>query len=258
MRKQWWLALALLVAARAGAQADAGTPAGRVDWATGQVRASGGGPPDFKALNPAQARGGAERLARAQAEAGLLEQLKALPVDGARELRELLAREDARKRVEALVRGATVASKRYFTDGGVVLELAVPLSALNDVVDPDVAPRRQVGSPDGDATYSGLILDARGLGARPVLAPRVLGEGGAVLYSVNTLSRDARARVSVAEWARKLEAAKASRRAGDKPLVVKPAGVEGAELRLSPEDVKRLSALEAGFLTDGRVVVVHD
>jgi hypothetical protein len=258
MQVRFWLAVVLSLAARATAQVDAGVAPGRVDWTTGQVRATGGGPPDFKALNPAQVRSGAERLARAEAEKRLLEQVQALPLDGTRELRELLARDDARRRVEALVRGAAVSSKRYFTDGGVVVELGLPLAALNDVIDPEAAPKRQVGGPDGDATFSGLIVDARGLKARPLLAPRVTAEGGVVLYSLDTLSREARGRVAVAEWVRKLEAAKASRRAGDKPLVVKPTAIEGPDFRLSADDAKRLAALEAGFLSDGRVVIVYD
>jgi hypothetical protein len=227
-----------------------------VDWARQVIRATGAGAPDVTAMNPAQARLGAEKAAKSVALRNLLEQVKGTSIDGTRTMGDLMERDEVRARVEAIVKGYTVARKRYFSDDGVELEVELPMASLADVVDPDAAQVLAVGKPDAAPSATGLVIDARGLAVTPALMPRVLDPEGKTLYSIDSLSAAARKTSGVAAYVASVEDAMKSRKAGDTPLVVKAVKAVGADLQLSAEDAKRLATLDTSFLADGKVVIV--
>ena len=227
-----------------------------VDWAAQRLKASGSGPPDLSVRNLAQARLGAERAALTDALRNLLAQVKGLQVATDKKMDDVMKDEKTRARVEALLHGYKVVSKRYFSDGGIELELEVPLSLLTEVFDPEPAPQLEGLKMEGEKTNTGLVIDARGLKVLPALAPRVLDSSGKSVYSVDVLSEDARKISGVAAYTQSLEEAKKSLKAGDKPLVVKAIKANGTDLVLSPADGSKLAAINAFFLTEGRVVIV--
>lgn len=232
------------------------SPPKAVDWAGQVVRASGAGAPDLKAQNASQARLGAEKAALADGAAKLLVELNSLSIDGTKTLGELLEKPEAKARAEALARDATVASKRYFSDGGVVLELELPLARLTELFDPDATPAPLPGKSEGPQSSTGLIIDARGLGLAPALTLRLVDPAGKLLYGVDSLKGDGRKLAAAAAWVQKLEEAKGLRKAGERPLLFKPTGRTGVELALSAEDAQKLAGVNTGFLGDGKVVVV--
>ncbi|MFZ5444302.1 MAG: LPP20 family lipoprotein [Myxococcota bacterium] len=227
-----------------------------VNWAGQVVRATGAGAPDLKAQNPAQARLGAERAALADALRNLLAQVKGISVDGSKKMGDLMEKDEIRTRVEGLVRGYKIVNKRYFSDSGVEVEIEVPLALLTDVVDPDATQLLAVGKPEGEKNTTGLVIDARGLKVTPSLMPRVLDDGGKPLYSIDSLSSEARKQSGVAAYVASLEDANKSLKAGEKPLVLKAAKASGADLQLAAEDAKKLAALNTSFLAEGKVVIV--
>lgn len=233
-----------------------GKGAGSVNWQGQLVRASGAGAPDVRASSPAQARLGAERAAMVNALRNLLEQVKGVAVDGHRQLGELMEQDEVRAKVEGVVKGCRIASRRYFSDNGVELEVEVPFAALSDVVDPESTQVAPVGLREGERVATGLVIDARGLKATPALLPRVLDEAGNALYSVDSLSPEARKRAGVASYVQSLEDANKSQKAGEKPLVLRAAKATGADLLLRAEDAKKLASVNTSFLADGRVVIV--
>jgi hypothetical protein len=227
-----------------------------VNWQGQVVRATGAGAPDMKAANAAQARLGAETAAKLDAFRNLLAQVKGVAVDGSRKLGDLMERDELKARVEGVIRGYKITNKRYFSDNGVELEIEVPLAALADVIDPDTTQILSTGKPEGEKVATGLVIDARGLKALPALMPRVLDEAGKALYSIDSLSADARKISGVASYVQTVEEAQRSMKAGEKPLVLKAAKATGADLQLAPEDAKKLTALNTSFLADGKVVIV--
>lgn len=233
------------------------SPGGRVDWAEGMVRATGSGAPDFKAQNPAQIRAGAERVAVATAEQNLLAMVKGLSVDGAITVGALMEKEEVRKQVDDITRSYRVSRRRYFSDNGVELEIEVPLFAFADVVDSQVSQLVLAKPTSAAMAYTGLIIDARGLHVTPSLMPRLLDAQGRAVYTIDFLSADARKQSAVATYVQSLEAAKKSRKAGEKPLVLKATQATGADLQLGAEDTKKLAATGTGFLADGKVVIVN-
>ena len=255
MKRLVLLSLILALSAWAGDVKEA-KPQPGVNWAGQVVRATGQGAPDMKAANPAQARLGAERAALADALRNLLAQVKGISVDGTKSVNDLMAKDEIRTRVEGLVRGYKVVNKRYFSDSGVEVEIEVPLALLSDVVDPDATQQLAVGTPAAEKVNTGLVIDARGLKVTPSLMPRVLGDDGKALYSIDSLSADARKSAGVASYVQSLDDANKSLKAGEKPLVLKAMAATGSDLKLSADDAKKLAALNTSFLADGKVVIV--
>jgi hypothetical protein len=101
-----------------------------VDWKNRVLRVTGAGPPDTRASNPAQARLGAERSAKEAALRSLRALARQVPLRPGRTLGDAMATAEVKGRVEKALGGYRVAHHRYFSDGGVELEVEVPLSAL--------------------------------------------------------------------------------------------------------------------------------
>ncbi|QSQ26391.1 hypothetical protein JY651_16290 [Pyxidicoccus parkwayensis] len=237
--------------------AEAAKPAGAgVNWEGQVLRATGSGAPDLKAANPAQARLGAERAAKMDAFRNLLEQARGIQLSVGRTVGDEMARDEVRGRVEGAIRGYKVVAKRYFSDSGVEVDVEVPLAAITaSLVTP--APDTAIAlNAQGAEKYTGLVVDARGLGVKPMLAPRLLDGSGKALYGAAALSDESRATAGVAAWFDSLEAAKKAELVGEKPLVVKATGLKGSDLVLASDDAKALAGVNTLFLAEGRVVIV--
>ena len=226
-----------------------------VNWGGQMVRATGSGAPDLSVKNPAQARLGAERVALLDAMRNLLAQVKGLSITADKKMDDAMKDDKIKARVEGLVKGYKVVGKRYFNDGGVEVDIEVPLAFLTEAFDPEAAQQLAV-KVEGEKTNTGLVIDARGLKVTPALSPRLLDEGGKALYSVDSLSADARKVSGVASYVQSLDEAKKSLKAGDKPLVLKASKANGTDLQLDSADAQKLLATNASFLAEGRVVIV--
>jgi hypothetical protein len=240
--------------ATAPAAAEAVRAAG-INWEGQVLRATGSGAPDLKAANPAQARLGAERAAKLDAFRNLLEQAKGIQVSAGRTVGDEWARDDAKGRVEGAIKGYKVVARRYFSDSGVELDVEVPLAALTAALAPAQDPAIVLNA-EGAAKYTGLVVDARGLGLKPVLAPRLVDTAGKALYGLAVLTEEARGTAGVAAWFDSLDAARKAARVGDKPLVVKAAQLQGSDLVLNAEGARALAEANTRFLAEGRVVIV--
>jgi hypothetical protein len=225
------------------------------NWSAQVVKATGSGAPDMKATSPAQARLGAERAAQLDAFRNLLAQVKGIQISAGKTVNDALTKDEIKAKVEGVVKGFKVVGKRYYSDNGVEIDVEVPLAMLTEVVDPD--PQQVVATKvDGEKANTGLVIDARGLKVTPALAPRVLGGDGKPIYSIDSLSADARKSSGVAAYVQSLDDAKKSMKAGDKPLVIKATDVKGTDLVLADADIKKLNETNTSFLSEGRVVVV--
>jgi len=226
-----------------------------VNWAGQTVKATGSGAPDLKASNPAQARLGAERAALLDAARNLLAQVKGMQIDATRKMGDAMADDSIRAHVEGLLKNYRVTGKRYYSDGGVEVDIEVSIAYLTDAFDPD--PVQQLPTKtEGPKDNTGLVVDARGLKVTPALAPRLIDDAGKTVYSVDSLSADARKMTGVASYVQTIEDAKKSMKAGDKPLVVKASKATGVDILLASEDAKKLRDINAAFLTEGKVVIV--
>jgi hypothetical protein len=262
-RSLWMLALVVPLSALAQGKdakpvppaAAAAKPEAGVNWEGQLLRATGAGAPDLKASNPAQARLGAERAAKLDALRNLLEQAKGVQISAGRTVGDAMASEELRGRVEDVIKGFTVVNKRYYSDSGVELDVEVPLSALASVLVPASEAGIAVNA-EGAKRFTGLVVDARGLGVKPALAPRLLDEAGKPVYGPEALSAEARKKTAVAAYYKSLDGAKKSALVGERPLVVKAAQLKGSDLVLAGDALKQLTESNASFLAEGRVAIV--
>lgn len=257
MRRAPWglVLLALLLAPRSWGEG--------VDWQRQVLQVTGNGPPDVKAANPSQARHAAERSAREDALARLLEQARRLPLRADRTVGEELAREETRRQVENVLRGYKVLQRRYYSDGGMRLEVELPLGPLTSVlVAPEPAAPAASSETDAgtkleaSADYTGLVVDARKLGMHPALAPRLLDARGQRLYGAASLSSEAWKSTGVAGFFPSLAEARKVSGVGDKPLVLEARKLEGSDLQLGEDADKALAQLSPRVLAEGRVAIL--
>ncbi len=250
MRRALW-ALAVMAPLAALAQG------GGVDWERQVLRVTGHGPPDVKATNASQARLGAERSAKENALEGLREQVKGLPLRADRTVGEELTREETRRAVDTVLRGHTVLHKRYFSDGGVQMDVEVPLGGLTSVlVAPEPAAPSTGAKKEAAGGHTGVVVDARKLGMKPVLAPRLLDARGQRVYSAASLSSEAWKSTGVAGFFPSLEQARKVGRVGERPLVLEAVGIQGSDLQLGPGADAALADVDPRLWAEGRVAVL--
>lgn len=142
------LCLALLLAPLAGRSEQAG----EIDWRRRVLRAAGQGAPDLNAPSIAVARLAAERSALATAQRNALETLNAAPLEGGGTAGALLQKDSAaRAKVQARLRAARATKTHYFSDGGVSLQLEVPLDDLPPELAEKLKPPPAAARPDAGA-----------------------------------------------------------------------------------------------------------
>ena len=142
----------VLVAALAAAGAFAQTK-GEIDWNRRVLVGHGQGAPDLNAPSVTVARLGAERAAKVDAYRNALESLKGLQLQSGGTVGSLLQdNQSLMARVDGTLKGVKPIKTHYFSDGGVSLDVEVPLDDLpaelsRDIrVPPGVAPLRGASS----------------------------------------------------------------------------------------------------------------
>jgi len=122
------LPFALLVLVPLTARAEA---TGEIDWQRRVLKATGQGAPDLNAPSIAVARLGAERAAMATAQRNALETLKGATLESGGTVGTLLQNDSAlRSKVQGKLRGVRAVKTHYYSDGGVSLDVEVPLDQL--------------------------------------------------------------------------------------------------------------------------------
>jgi hypothetical protein len=240
---------------------------GKVDWEHKVVKCTGSGAANLKDAdgNPAVARIVAEKAARLDALRNCLAALRGVQVESGRTVGSTLDSDAALSgKVQGLVRGFRVVGKpRYFSDGGVEMDVEVPLDgALSDALLPhepetgaaEPAPASPAGGP------TSLVVDARGKKLTPALAPRVKDDAGHEVYGPGKLSQAGRRAGGAAAYAPDLDSAKKSLgdRMGERPMVVKALRAEGSDVVISAADAALLGGPIPAFLAQGKVVILAD
>jgi len=241
---------------------------GKVDWTTGVITAIGIGAPPAQPANAAQARAMAERAAQVVALRNLLEAVKGVRVDATTLVENFMVTSDAiRTEVSGFVQGAMVMDKKYMSDGSVEVTVGMKLTgALADTLLPK-GPQTQPTGISGAATpgqaYTGLIVDARGLGVRPAMVPKILNEEGKEVYGSAWVNREYAVREGMVGYLKDPAAAQANPRVTDKPLMVKALKVSGdgrVDLVIANADAAMLHSVaqNLSFLEKCRVIVLVD
>lgn len=259
---------------------------GRINWTTGWIFATGLGAPPPN-MGPGQARAMAERAAKTVAVRNLLEVVNGVRVDSATLVENFIVTSDVIKsQVSGFVRGAQVAKTDVQSDGGVEVTVKVPLWGVGSLIssfmdEKKVVPQAFPPESETEEGYTGLVIDARGLGLKPACFPEVTDDKGNVVYGpantdrataerdgmvqYKTLPKDADLSSVFGEGAYIVRPVQigAGPREGRRPLKIKGSDKTGAlkaNLLISSEDAKRIreDPQLKSALARSRVVVVTD
>lgn len=241
---------------------------GKVDWSTGVITAVGIGAPPAQPANPAQARAMAERAAQVVAYRNLLEAIKGVRVDSTTLVENFMVTSDViRTQVSGIIQGATIMDKKYMSDGSVEVTVGMKLTgALADALLPKTPPTGLTGTLNPAApgqVYTGLIVDARGLGVRPAMSPKILDEEGKEVYGSAWVNRDFAVREGMVGYLKDPVAAQTNPRVTDKPLLVKAQKISGdarVDVVIANADAATLhgAAQNLSFLEKCRVIFLVD
>jgi len=117
--------------------------------------------------------------------------------------------------------------------------------------------------PSAPLVATGLVVDARGLGLKPALLPRIIDEGGGEIYSSRQVSRQCAVEQGLVGYAKDVAAAQRNVRVTDKPLLVKgvkAVGKEKTDVMIPDSDAATVvaAASASNFLEKSRVIIVYD
>lgn len=261
---------------------------GSVNWSAGYIEAIGIGAPPERSYGKPQARPLALRAAKVDAYRNLLEITKGVQVDSRTTVKDFAVESDIiNTQVEGLVKGATVVNQEYLSDGTVEVKLRMPLyGELSKVIipvsiekrkavvppepavqEPPSPPAPVVAAPPAPApvpiAYTGLVVDARGIQARPAMSPRIFDEDGKEVYGSANVEREYAVQQGMSGYARDLTAAQSNQRVTANPVTVKALKTGGAgktDVVISNADAQqiRASAEKASFMKQCRVMIVLD
>ncbi len=153
-----------------------------------------------------------------------------------------------------------VAEARYHSSGKVEIIAELDLATW-------LRPAAYAGAASGDppegepSSYSGVVVDARGLEAGGALAPRLLSHDGDVLYALDRVHETVARKRTAVQYVSDPADPRAHRRAGDNPLILRAVDVrDEVDLVLSVDDSIRMQTVsrDASLLTEARIVLVLD
>jgi hypothetical protein len=234
---------------------------GEINWSAKKVTATGSGAANLKDGPVAVARLNAERAAKLDALRNILESLKGVQIDGKRSAGDLMSNGQISTRVQGVAKGFKIVDTRYYSDGSVDVVVELPLDEqLVSALDIEVKGKKKKG---GTATYTGFVVNAKGLGATPSLAPRIVDEKGKEVFGATVVTAEGLKDGGIAHYASDSEKAKDVALVGATPLVVKALSLDKGsktDIVISNADADKLRdpGLDNGFLADGKVVIVVD
>jgi hypothetical protein len=242
---------------------------GSIDWGNRTITATGIGAPSPNAP-VAAARPMAIRAARNDALRNALELIKGLQLTSTTTVENFMVSSDVvRTSVQGYIQSFKEGEPKYMADKTIEITVIVPMDnkLAEAVLPPSIgnSPKHlPVATGGSGANFTGLIIDARGLGAIPALAPKILDENGKEIYGSAYVTRDFAVKWGMAGYSKTPEqAGSQTDRIGKQPGIIKAVKATGAskcDLVISNEDAQSVLAASKSmkFLADCRVIIIVD
>ena len=261
---------------------------GSINYGDRTIQAIGIGFIPENVINAGQARRSAMRIAKQDALRQLIEIVNGVNVTSETTVSGAMFDDVIKTQVQGAIRGARqIGQPKYLSDTSVEVVYEVKMADISRVLLPmaekaptltfdntnvalpgtvaAAAEQKQAGADTGikSGGVTGIIIDGKGLGLRPAMSPRILNQGGSVVYGPGQYSRDYAAANGVAGYAKSLDQAKSDTRVQGNPLVIRAASTSGstsADVIISNEDAGKLAVADgaAGLLKNCRVMFVLD
>ena len=261
---------------------------GSINYGDRTIQAIGIGFIPENVINAGQARRSAMRIAKQDALRQLIEIVNGVNVTSETTVSGAMFDDVIKTQVQGAIRGARqIGQPKYLSDTSVEVVYEVKMADISRVLLPmaEKAPtltfdnanvtvsgaaaaatnQEQAGTDTGvrSGGVTGIIIDGTGLGLRPAMSPRILNQGGSVVYGPSQYSRDYAAANGVVGYAKSLDQAKSDSRVQGNPLVIRGASTSGstsADVIISNADAGKLAVADgaAGLLKNCRVMFVLD
>lgn len=244
---------------------------GTINWSTGNISAVGkASPQDNRETSQESVPGSA----RADANRQIIEILKQIKIHTGLSVEDYASKNDIiLAGMEKTARDATI-KRQYYTSAlaveimietsmfGGFLQLVLPeeirqIQKINPEISENILKKRNVNR------YTGLIIDARGLGVEPVLNPVIVSEQGHDVYSSVFISREFAVQNGVCKYICSMDKALMDKRIGSHPLVLKGLRKEGKQnsaivITMSDYRLLEKATERHTFLKECRVIIVAD
>ena len=249
---------------------------GSINYSEQMINAVGIGFVPSNAVNAGQARRMALRIAKQDAMRQLIEIVNGVTLTSETTMSGAMVDDVINTKVQGFIRGARpVGQPKYLSDTSVEMEYSVPMSGISDIVLPPVTVTMSTQPANNSSTattqsktasasgITGIIIDARGLNARPAMAPRILDQNGNPIYGPGKYSRKYAVENGVAGYSKTLEAAQKDQRVMGNPIVVKGVATSGTnktDITISNADVSKIDTANRNYkvLNDCRVLILID
>ena len=250
-------------------------------WNEGRITAEGFGTPPANAYG-AKANIMARRAAIVDAQRNLAEQVNGVQVDAETPVENFVINSDIVKtKVSALIKGAVVVEEHAMPDGSYRVVMSMPLYGAQGLASAVMPAIRDMNPPmppppvisatittqiQMSGTYTGVIIDAEGMGLKPSFSPVIYDTSGRAIYGVSNINYDRAIERGMVGYAGSLYDAQTLPRIGGSPLVVKAVQVRGGNNSANPvnvvvsvDDGDRILAAnqQSQMLANGAVVFVR-
>ncbi len=247
---------------------------GSINYSDRTISAIGIGFVPINAVNAGMARRLALRTAKQDALRQLIEIVNGVTLTSETTMSGAMVDDMISTKVQGFIRGARqVGQPKYLSDTSIEVEYSVSMNGISDIVLPpanipgaspaagSTAPATAAAPTTGSVT--GVIIDARGLNARPAMAPRILDQQGSAVYGPGKYSREYAVTNGVVGYSKTLESAQKDPRVMGNPLVLKgiaTAGANRTDITISNADVSKLDSANRSYnvLQDCRVLILLD
>ena len=254
---------------------------GRINWSTRIAMVKGVGTRVTTDESPSDASpSDGLGAARINARANLLDTISTIRISSNSRIADRMAKSPGfSDGLIALVQNADITHQEYFSDGTVEIEMTMKLSGgfAQFVLPEDIQQvdsitattgvtknKNDSGMANDDASlYTGLIIDAIGIGAEPSMVPLIVDESGETVYGPAFVSRELAVSRGMSGFAPSMNAARQDKRVGQKPMIVKAIRTHltgNTDLVISNADAARLrsSVVYLNFLKACQVTIAMD
>lgn len=246
------------------------TAEGTINWSKGVVHARGLGIPSKKLDNTSQRRLKALADAKLDAFSKILEVIQRVRIDGTTRVGDFADKNDiVMSKIETMARSAKMVKEEYLSNGNVKITMEMNLrGGFSQLVLPEAIRALesiQVAKKMKNLStgFTGLVVDARGLNAKPVMSPKIFDENDQEVYGPTFVSREYAVQQGVVEYTGDIAEARKHKRVAGNPLTVKglrTAGKGRSDIVISNLDASKLISASENirFMKQCRVVIVVD
>jgi hypothetical protein len=181
------------------------------------------------------------------AQRNLIGIVQGMQINSTTTMRDLIIADDnVNRKISGTLRGAQIIEEEVTNDGGYYVKMRVPIYGVGESIAAAVIPALRPSEPQAFnvpnlqnlepsiiqdiqyGEYSGIVVDASGLGLAETFSPVIYDTSGRAIYGIENLQNDALIiGEGMVSYSKSVNDATAMQRAGNAPLIVKAVSVRG-------------------------------